>query len=105
MKTTAIAVLMMCLTGCTTTSGVMEAEGGVYLISGSAAPAAGGAAGAQKVAHEEAMAFCAKKGRRAVVLDARDRDVYQSSFGASGGTAAGGTYAAGRANLAFRCAE
>ena len=97
------------LAGCATTSGVMEAEGGTYLISARAAPARGGTAGANALAYEEAQKFCKEKGRRAIVIDAMERDVYQSSGGASwsasGGGAAGGTFAAGNANLRFRCAD
>lgn len=100
-----IAALLILLAGCTTTSGVMEAEGGVYLTSATAAPAAGGATGAQQIAHEEARKFCAAKGRRPVVVDVKDRDIYQSSFAANQYGAGGGTFAAGRAQLAFRCVE
>ena len=97
----------VCLSACATTSGVMEAEGGTYIISARAAPARGGTAGANAIAYEEAQKFCAAKGARAIVIDARERDVYQSSAGASwsayGGSAGGGTFAAGNANLRFKC--
>jgi len=102
-----ISALLILLAGCATTSGVMEAEGGTYLISARAAPARGGTAGANAIAYEEAQKFCAAKGGRAIVMDARERDVYQSSGGASwnrsGGGAAGGTFAAGSAILRFKC--
>jgi hypothetical protein len=102
-----VTVTSAVLAGCAWTSGVMEAEGGTYLISGSAAPARGGTAGANAVAYEEAQKFCAAKGGRAVVIVAKERDAYQSaagaSWGPSGGSAAGGTFAAGRAMLHFRC--
>jgi hypothetical protein len=56
---------------------------------------------------DDAQKFCAGTGRRAIVLTAQKRDVYQSSmrasWGASGGFAGGGTFAAGNANLHFRC--
>jgi hypothetical protein len=85
----------------------MEAEDGTYLISARAAPIRGGTAGANSVAYAEAQQFCAAKGTRAVVVTAQERDVYQSSAGASwnasGGFAGGGTFAAGNANLRFRC--
>jgi hypothetical protein len=101
------ALVAMCLSACATTSGVMEAEGGTYIISAKAAPIRGGTAGANAVAYDEAQKFCAEKGARAVVIDARERDVYQSAAGASwnsnGGSAGGGTFAAGSANLHFRC--
>lgn len=102
-----VAVIVVLLSGCATTSGVMEAEDGTYLISARAAPARGGTAGANAVAYDEAQKFCAGGGKRAVVVTAQERDVYQSSAGASwntsGGFAGGGTFAAGSANLRFRC--
>jgi nitrous oxide reductase accessory protein NosL len=104
-----VIALMYCfvLAGCVTTSSVMEAEGGTYMISARAAPAAGGTSGANKAAYEEAQKFCATKGGRAVVVDARERDVYQGAAGSSwtptGGSAGGGFAAAGNANLRFRC--
>jgi hypothetical protein len=98
---------MVLLSGCAMTSGVMEAESGTYLISARAAPIRGGTAGANAVAYNDAQKFCAGNGKRAVVLAAQERDVYQSSMGASwgtsGGFAGGGTFAAGNANLRFRC--
>ena len=103
----AVVIAFALLTGCATSSGVMEAEGGTYLISARAAPARGGTAGANAYAYEEAKKFCAEKGGRPIVVEAKERDVYQSSaaasVNASGGSAAGGTFAAGNANLRFRC--
>jgi len=97
------------IAGCATTSGVMEAEGGTYIISARAAPARGGTAGANAVAYEEAQKFCAAKGSRAVLVDAKERDVYQSAGGASwnsyGGSAGGGTFAAGSATIRFKCVQ
>jgi len=90
-------------------SDVMDAGNGVYMISARAAPIRGGAAGAVQVAYKDANAFCGARGAHAVVLDANDRDVYQSSVGGSwspqGGSFGGGTFAAGNANLRFRCAQ
>jgi hypothetical protein len=98
---------MVLLSGCAMTSGVMEAEGGTYLISARAAPIRGGATGANAVAYNDAQTFCAGNGKHAVVMAAQERDAYQSSMGASwgttGGFAGGGTFAAGNANLRFRC--
>lgn len=100
-------VAMALLSGCAVTSGVMEAENGTYLISARAAPIRGGTAGANAVAYNDAQKFCSGNGKRAVVMAAQERDVYQSSMGASwgttGGFAGGGTFAAGNANLRFRC--
>ena len=95
------------LVGCATVSGVMEAEGGTYLISARASRVRGGAAGASSLAYEEAQKFCARKGQRAVAVSASERDVYESSAGgawnASGGAGSAGTFAAGAVNLRFRC--
>ena len=103
----AIPTVLLLLTSCAMTSGVMEAEDGTYLISARAAPARGGTVGANTVAYKDAQEFCAAKGHRAVVVTARERDVYQSSgvasWNASGGFATDGTFAAGNANLRFRC--
>lgn len=102
-----LVALCAVLAGCVTTSNVMEMEGGTYMISARAAPAAGGTAGANSAAYEEANKFCATKGGRAVVVDAKERDVYQGSFAASqsayGGSAGGGFAAAGNASLRFKC--
>ena len=102
-----IAVLSVLIAGCAMTSGVMEGEGGTYMISARAAPARGGTAGANAAAYEEAQKFCAGKGARAVVINSSERDVYQSGGTANvnqyGGMAAGGTFAWGNANLRFKC--
>ena len=102
-----VALLPLLMAACATTSGVMEAEGGTYIISARAAPVRGGTAGANALAYEEAQKFCAARSGRAIVVDAKERDVYQSAAGASwnanGGSAGGGTFAAGNANLHFRC--
>lgn len=109
MRPLSILLFAALLAGCATTSGVMDAEGGTYIISASAAPARGGAAGANRVAYEEAQKFCAAKGGRAIVIDAKDRDVYQGaavgSFNASGGGFSAGKFAAGNATLRFKCDE
>jgi hypothetical protein len=95
------------LAGCAMTSDVMDAGNGTYIISGRASPVRGGATGAIQVAYKDANAFCAKKGGHAVVLDSNNRDVYQSSiggsWGAGSGSFVGGTFAAGNAELRFRC--
>jgi len=83
----------------------MDTGSGTYMISAYAAPARGGAAGANRVAYEDASAFCAQQGAHAVVLTANARDVYQASFGASREFAGGGVFAAGNTDLHFRCAR
>jgi hypothetical protein len=104
----AAAAALAMLSGCAMSSGVMEAENGTYLISARAAPLRGGTAGANAVAYNDAQQFCEAKSKHAVVVTAQERDVYQSSMGASwsnsGGSAGGGTFAAGNANLRFKCA-
>lgn len=103
----ALTVTFLLIGGCATSSGVMEAENGTYLISARAAPARGGTAGANALAYEEAQKFCSVKGARAVVVTAAERDVYQSAVTGSvtprGGSFGGGTFAGGNANLRFRC--
>jgi len=91
------------------TTDVMDTGNGTYMISAHAAPVRGGAAGANQVAYKDANAFCAKKGEHAVVITAESRDVYQGSVGGSvgpsGGSFGGGIFAAGNADLHFRCAQ
>lgn len=95
------------LAGCASSSAVMESEGGTYLVSAGAAAARGGTVGANDLAYAEAQKYCAAKDRRAIVVDAQERDVYQSTAGAawtpSGGSAGAGRAASGRVNLRFRC--
>lgn len=91
------------------TSGVMDAGHGTYMISAHASAARGGATGANALAYEDAQKFCAQKGSglHAIVINARERDVYQSasagSWSSSGGGYSKGRFAAGNANLYFRC--
>lgn len=102
-----VVVGLLALGACAQASQPMEAADGTYLISARAAPVRGGATGAYEVAHKDAMAFCAKSDKRAVLVGAADRDVYQSSYGGtvtSGGAYfGGGTSAAGSASIRFRC--
>ena len=105
----ALVAVSTLLSACAMTSDVMDMGGGVYTISGRASPIRGGATGATQVAYSDANKFCAKKQPRthAVLIDQKDRDIYQSSVGGSwnnsGGSFGGGTFAAGSANLRFRC--
>jgi len=98
------AMLAGSLAGCAVTSDVMDTGNGTYMISAHAAPVRGGAAGANKIAYEAANNFCVQRGTHAVVLALDSRDVYQSSFGGSGGSFGGGVFAAGNTDLHFRCA-
>ena len=88
----------------------MDTGNGTYMISASAAPARGGAAGANSVAYKAANKFCQRKdGMHAVVLAADSRDVRQSaitgSFNQNGGSFGGGSFAAGNTDLHFRCEQ
>jgi hypothetical protein len=98
-------------TGFATASPVLDAGDGMYLISARAAPARGGATGAQTVAYADAQKFCAQKGdgSHPVVVSTQERDIYQSSFGGGfnqyGGGVSGSAMAAGSVNFRFRCAH
>ncbi|HEY3917532.1 MAG TPA: hypothetical protein VGL83_07050 [Stellaceae bacterium] len=81
----------------------MDTGNGTYMISAHAAPIRGGAAGANDVAYSAANDFCSKKGGHAVVITTDSRDVYQGSFGGSSSGFSGGVFAAGNADLHFRC--
>lgn len=106
MKLTAASLAAAFLGACATTSAVMEAENGTYLISAHAAPARGGATGAQDAAYAEAMKFCvAKGGQHPVVVTMADRDVQQGAFSATPNAAFGASLPGGNANLRFRCAQ
>jgi hypothetical protein len=105
----AVACAALTLSGCAMTSDVMDAGNGVYMISAHATPIRGGATGADRVAYQDANAFCAKKdpSLHAIVVDASERDVSQGSVGGSwnnnGGSVGGGIFAFGNANLRFKC--
>ena len=102
-----LVVGLLALGACAQATQPMEAADGSYMISARAAPVRGGATGAYEVAHKDAQAFCQQSGKRAVLIGAADRDIYQSGFGgavnAQGGAFGGGTNAAGSASIRFRC--
>lgn len=91
------------LSGCAMSSNVMDAGNGTYMISAHAAPIRGGAAGANDVAYSAANDFCVQKGGHAVVIGDNVRDVYQGAFSGSSRGFSGGVFAAGNADLRFRC--
>jgi hypothetical protein len=107
----ATVVGVMSLMGCAMTSRVMDAGDGTYLISAHASAVRGGATGANTIAYDDAQKFCASKGdgQHAIIVNAQERDVYQSSAGGSwnqsGGSFGGGTFAAGNVNFRFRCGQ
>lgn len=97
------------LTGCATTSGVMEMADGTYVISAKADVFRGGTAGANSVAFEEAQNFCATAKGRAVIVNQQERDVYQGGGTAAinqyGGFASNSFSAGGSASIRFRCVK
>ena len=99
------AVGLLALSGCAMTSDVMDAGNGTYMIQGTAAPVRGGAAGAVEVAYKDANSYCAEHqpGTHAIVVDSQNRDVYQGSYGYNQYGGGGGVFAAGHAELHFRC--
>lgn len=99
MKQTTTVVLMCILSGCASTSGVMEAAENTYIISAGAAPVRGGVEGAYSLAYEEAQRFCAQKDSRAVIIAQQDRDVYSSAWSNGSGSIA----ANGKAKIRFKC--
>src|SRR5690242_17267948 len=102
-----VVVLALGASGCAMTSDVMDAGDGTYLISAHASAVRGGATGANSIAYQDAQKFCGQRGQHAIIVNANERDVYQSSMGGSwswqGGSFAGGTFASGNVDLRFRC--
>lgn len=104
-------IALLGLGACAMTSRVMDAGDGTYLISAHASAVRGGATGANTIAYDDAQKFCAEKsdGMHAIVVNAQERDVYQSSVGGSfnqsGGSFGGGSFAAGNVNFRFRCGK
>lgn len=105
--TRTIAVALFALTACTTTSAVMPAEDGTYLISAAGSYAAGGTTGANNAAFTEATRFCGAQGAHPVVVNIQERDVHAAAggFGWQNGTGWGGgaSMPMGNANMRFRC--
>jgi hypothetical protein len=93
------------LAGCS--SGVMKREGGTYFVSTTADVYRGQTAGANRLAYDEALKYCEKAGKAAVVVAQGERDAYGAGggggFSNGGGGGAWGSFAEGRANLRFRC--
>jgi len=97
-------VLALFLGACAQTSPVMDTGDGTFLVSARAAPAAGGATGAQTRAYREAQQHCAAMDKKPVVIGTNDRDVYQGGVGGNAYGFGGGMSAAGEAKMRFRCA-
>ena len=101
-------VLLACgaalgLAGCAMASDVMNTGNGVYLISTRASAIRGGAAGADKLAYDDAQTFCHQKGMHAVIIDVHNRDVYHASPG--GSAYSYGSDVSGHSDVLFRCAR
>lgn len=94
-RTTLALGALITASACATTTPVMDAGNGNYMISARASAVRGGAAGAQGIAYQDANAYCAQRmaGGRAVVSTTADRDVYQASYseGANAQAMAAGT--------------
>lgn len=99
------AMILSVAAACTSASPVMDTGDGTYMISARAAPAAGGATGAQTVAYKEAQKYCAAMDKKPVVIGANDRDVYQAGYGGNAYGYGGGMSAAGEAKMRFRCVQ
>lgn len=105
MQRTFVLFAALSLGACAIATPVMDTGDGTYMVSARAAPAAGGATGAQTHAYKQAQAHCAASGQKAVVIGTNDRDVYQAGFGGSAYGYGGGMSAAGEAKLRFRCVQ
>jgi hypothetical protein len=108
MRFIGLAITALALTGCAMTSDVMDGGNGTYLISAHASAIRGGATGANRIAYQDATEFCRSHFRNhAIVINASERDVYQSgvsgSWNQNGGSFGGGSVAAGNVNFRFRC--
>jgi hypothetical protein len=90
------------LSACAVASAPMETDHGTYIISGFAAPARGGTAGAFDVIQADAQKCCGTQGKRAVAVGTAKQDLPQAAVFVNqyGG---GGTAHAGSADLEFRC--
>lgn len=95
--------LLFVASACAIASPVMDTGDGTYMVSATAAPAAGGATGAQTHAYKEAQKYCAAMDKKPVVVGANDRDVFQAGYGGNAYGYGGGVSAAGEAKLRFRC--
>jgi hypothetical protein len=90
------------LAGCAMASDVMNTRNRVYLISTRASAIHGGAAGADKLAYDDAQTFCHQKGMHAVVIDIHNRDAYTSLGGRAYSY---GSNVCIHADVLFRCAR
>jgi hypothetical protein len=82
-----VALLMLLLAGCASSSGVFEVSPGVYSVTSSAITSFGGAGTAKGDAYKRAQATCAAKGKRMELVTQN----------------ANATFASGSADVTFRC--
>lgn len=85
MRYFALSALVFALTGCASTSGVMDAGNGQYLITAQASPLRGGSEG---VALDRANAHCRSLGASRAIVDGLDRPIMSN-----------------KADLRFHCAR
>lgn len=71
MNRSLLSALVLALSACATSSGVVKMGPDTYSTSAYAAPARGGAAGAKRTAYEDAFGECAKLGREMLVTNER----------------------------------
>ena len=107
MRMAPLFVLTAILTGCATTSDVMDTGNGTYMITARAARIRGGTTGANSAAYADANKYCSERfsGTHAILIEQNERDVYQSSFNGNRYGITGSTSAAGNASLRFRCGQ
>jgi hypothetical protein len=84
-----VLALIVGLSGCATSSGVLKMGPDTYSVNATASPARGGVSGAKRMVYEEANQECSKQGKEMLVVNERlTRTPYQG---------------AGSVDLTFRC--
>ena len=103
-----VLAIAVTLAGCATSSKIMEADDGTYVISAYALQVRGGASGATNLAFEDATRFCQQKGLRAQLVNSNEQDIHQRNY--SNTRDARGrrqtqitNTTAGRSEVRFRC--
>lgn len=90
----AICLAALALAGCGTRSFVMPGRDGAFLVTGSSAHLRTGAQEKARLV-KDAEAYCAHRGKSAVVTDSRENDATPGTLAAPGKLA--------RATVEFRC--
>ena len=90
MKVTALlSIAALSIAGCAQSSGALTVGPDTYMISVQAAPARGGAGGAQAMGLKDAAAHCQTLGKQLLVINTARETV--------------NVYGAGNSNITFRC--